>query len=295
MEIRNLKTFLRVASLRSFTQAGEELGYSQANISAQIKQLETELGAPLFDRIGRQVFITPYGEALLRYAREIVSAEAEARTIARSAEDMIGTIRLGMAQSVYERIAETVLMRFHERFPNMCLELTVDATAALSESLSQGSLDLACLIDDAAPQRLRYLASFEAEIVVAAHPDHPFADAERVTLSDLHGQQMILMEESAPYTAQFMAALSSVQAQPRVFLELQSPAMALRLVERLRVLTLLPRYSVREASEQGRVRVVHLSGLQLRQSVLVASHPSKAMTPPIQGLAEELQTALQRL
>ncbi|MBQ3965031.1 MAG: LysR family transcriptional regulator, partial [Firmicutes bacterium] len=55
MEIRNLKTFLRVAALRNFTAAAKELGYSQANVSAQIKQLEDEVGAPLFDRIGRGV------------------------------------------------------------------------------------------------------------------------------------------------------------------------------------------------------------------------------------------------
>ena len=68
MELRNLKTFLRVAALKNFTAAGVELGYSQANISAQIKQLEREVGAPLFDRIGRTVSLTQYGEALLPYA-----------------------------------------------------------------------------------------------------------------------------------------------------------------------------------------------------------------------------------
>ncbi|WP_366926041.1 LysR family transcriptional regulator, partial [uncultured Megasphaera sp.] len=55
MEIRNLNTFLRVASLQNFTRAARELGYSQSNVSAQIKQLETELAHPLFDRIGKNI------------------------------------------------------------------------------------------------------------------------------------------------------------------------------------------------------------------------------------------------
>ena len=61
MEIRNLNTFLQVASIKNFTQAGRNLGYSQSNISAQIQQLEQEVGAPLFNRIGRQVTLTQYG------------------------------------------------------------------------------------------------------------------------------------------------------------------------------------------------------------------------------------------
>lgn len=73
MEIRNLNTFLKVAALRNFTQASRELGYSQSNVSTQIQQLEREVGVPLFNRIGRSVSLTQYGEELLPYAQQIVS------------------------------------------------------------------------------------------------------------------------------------------------------------------------------------------------------------------------------
>ena len=66
LEIRNLKTFLRVAALQNFTKAGQELGYSQSNVSVQISQLEKAVGVPLFDRIGKNVQLTSYGTALVR-------------------------------------------------------------------------------------------------------------------------------------------------------------------------------------------------------------------------------------
>ena len=66
MEIRNLKTFLQVAALQNITKASVELGYSQSAVSVQIRQLEQELDLPLFDRIGKNVFLTSYGKALLR-------------------------------------------------------------------------------------------------------------------------------------------------------------------------------------------------------------------------------------
>ena len=73
MEIRNLNTFLQVVSIKNFTQAAKILGYSQSNVSAQIQQLEREVGAPLFNRIGRQVTLTQHGEELIPYAQKIVA------------------------------------------------------------------------------------------------------------------------------------------------------------------------------------------------------------------------------
>ena len=71
MEIRNLITFVRVAELSSFTKAAEVLGYSQSTVSFQIKQLETELGCLLFERINHTVSITERGKEVLGYAKEI--------------------------------------------------------------------------------------------------------------------------------------------------------------------------------------------------------------------------------
>ena len=70
MELRLLETFLQVAATRNFTRAARALGYSQSNVSAQIARLEQEVGAPLFDRIGRGVFLTSYGERLLPRAQD---------------------------------------------------------------------------------------------------------------------------------------------------------------------------------------------------------------------------------
>ena len=68
MDLRTLQLFVFVAELGSFTRAGEELGYSQPTVSFQIRQLEQELGVPLFDRIGRSVSLTAAGRKALDYA-----------------------------------------------------------------------------------------------------------------------------------------------------------------------------------------------------------------------------------
>lgn len=291
MEIRNLNTFLHVASLRNFTRASQELGYSQSNVSAQIKQLEEEIGTPLFDRIGKRVFLTAYGEALLPYARQIVSAALQLENFMKSEETMGGTLRIGVVDSLTGLLLEGTLLRYHRRFPKVQVELTVDATAALKENLRQGLLDAACLIDDPLPPAdWTVWPAEEVPIVVVANPDHPLSRHETISLKDLSGQEMILMEESAPYSVHFQNALAAEQAEPHVFLKLQSASAALHLVEQGPFLSVLPLYIVLEAFRKGRVRILKTVDWNVSQQIQLVLHRNKLATSQIEGLLEEIQT-----
>ena len=135
MEIRNLTTFLQVVSIKNFTQAARTLGYSQSNVSAQIQQLEREVGAPLFNRIGRQVTLTQYGEELIPYAQKIVSTAFLMENFLKSEKALGGTVRVGMVESLYEILFESTLLRYHQRFPHVKVELVVDDTATLKEGM----------------------------------------------------------------------------------------------------------------------------------------------------------------
>lgn len=75
MELRNLYTFIRASELESFTKVADELGYAQSTITMQIKQLEEEIGKPLFDRIGKKVALTSVGQDILPYVNEILQYE----------------------------------------------------------------------------------------------------------------------------------------------------------------------------------------------------------------------------
>ena len=88
MELRNINTFLHIAELHSFSRTARQLGYSQSAVSSQIAQLEAELGAPLFDRVGKTVRLTGAGETFLGYARTLLA------TVQRAAAHRAG--RLGV-------------------------------------------------------------------------------------------------------------------------------------------------------------------------------------------------------
>ena len=90
MEIRNLISFVHVAEMNSFTKAAEALGYSQSTISFQIKQLETELGCLLFERINHTITLTEKGEELLNYAHNINALTEEFMENMNSPKDLHG-------------------------------------------------------------------------------------------------------------------------------------------------------------------------------------------------------------
>ena len=296
MELRNLRTFLRAAALKSFTAAGKELGYSQANISAQIKQLETEVGVPLFDRIGRSVALTQYGEALLPYARSIVSTAVKMESLLRSEADLGGVLRIGMVESLFDAMAPELLPAYHRKYPQVRMELSVDATATLKEALSKDALDLACLIDyPLPPSQWQVLTAAETKAVAVVNPSHPLAGRGEVTVAELAGQELIFMEHAAPYGQQVSQALAGMGVEPAPFLTLQSPAMAGRLLEAGPYLSILPLYTVAQAVEAGRLTMLNVRGMDLRQTIQVVLHRDKAPLPQLTGFAELAGTMMRSL
>ena len=293
MEIRNLNTFLKVAALQNFTKASQELGYSQSNVSAQIKQLEEDVGAPLFNRTGRNVTLTSYGEELLPYARQIVTTAMKVESFLKSEGSMGGTIQVGMVDSLYELLLENAFLSYHRRFPKVHIELTVDATAALKERLMHGQMDVACLIDDPLPSAEWHVwDSVDVPVVVVANPGHPLAGRKDVSLEELAEQEWILMEGTAPYTLHFRNVLAGKKLEIQPFLKLQSADTARRLVEREPFFSLLPLYTVNSAIHEGRLVVIDVPELAQSQKVQLALHHSKVVTPQIEGFLEELRDVL---
>ncbi len=293
MEIRNLNAFLKVASVGSFTQAAGELGYAQSNISAQIAQLEQELGVSLFNRIGRRVSLTQYGEALLPYAQELCSTASKIENLHKSEQFLGGTVRIGTTDSISELLLEESFIAYHRRFPRVRLEIALDTTARLLERLRRGELDAACVITDPLPATEWHIwKEIQVPIVAAANPVLAVSKKKSVSLKELAEQKLVLMARDAPYSIQFENALMQHHLEYRPVFRLQSAQTAVRVVMKDAFATILPLYSVKEAAGAGQVTILNLPEWKCRQSVQAVLHRSKVLTPQISGFLEELEKAL---
>ena len=293
MEIRNLNTFLKVATLHNFTHAAKELGYSQSNVSAQIQQLEQEVGGPLFNRIGRRVTLTQFGEELLPYAQQLSSIAIRMENMLKSEDVLGGTVRLGMTDSLSELLLEDAFISYHRRFPKVKLEIALDTTSMLIERLRNGQLDAACIINNPLP-RSEWLIWDEIEIpiVVVANASHPLAEKKSVSLEEITKQELVLMETLAPYSLEFERVLAQHHLECEPVFRLESADTACRIVEHGNFLSVLPLYTVKNAADAGKIKILNVPHWKHRQSIQMILHRSKVITPQVEGFLEELVVIL---
>ena len=112
MEFREIQTFLQAAKLQSFSKAAQALGYSQATVTIQIKNLENELGIHLFDRIGKQTLLTHQGTIFYEYASAIMKDLACAKAAVTESEELTGVLTIGTIESICASIFPPLLERF---------------------------------------------------------------------------------------------------------------------------------------------------------------------------------------
>ena len=296
MEIRHLVSFLQLATLQSFTKAGESLGYSQANISLQIRQLESELGVPLFDRIGKTAHLTQYGQMLVPYAQEIISTTTTIENLFREKDHLGGTLRVGFVESLFACLFEDTLKSFHEKFPLVMVEVTVDATAALLKMLHLGQLDIVCLIDnDLVDPDILYWDTVDCPIALIASNEHPLTSRLKLDPGDLDGQEFIMMEDTAPYVKEFNRWLLEEDIETVPCIKVQIPYGAIRLLANGCYLSVLPKFTVKDAVRNGDVSLLYLEGFSQTQQVQFLAHKNKALTPQIEGFLKQAVNAFRDL
>ena len=143
MELRNINTFLHIAELHSFSSAARELGYSQSAVSAQISQLETELGTPLFDRVGKTVRLTDAGQTFQSYARTLLITAQQAKAALVPARAVSGTLRVALADSVCSTFLPDLLQQFHALCPQVELVLRTATADEMLRLLGANQIDAA--------------------------------------------------------------------------------------------------------------------------------------------------------
>ena len=295
MELRHLQTFLQVASLQNFTQAAKMLGYSQSNVSAQIQQLEQEIGVLLFKRIGRHVLLTQQGEELVPYAQQVITDSLRMQDVLKDKASLGGVIRIGMVQSLFDNLFKDALAKYHALFPQVKIELTLEGTEILKDQLKHGLLDAICVIDNPLSQREWTCLQIQpVKIVVIANPGNKLTRKKSLTLAELEAENLILMEDTASYSQHFQHLLAGQNLKLEPFLKMQSTSMALQLVEAGNYITVLPEYVVNEAARDQKVTILNLPEFHQLQYVQFAQHKSSIRTIQNEAFLQILYQSLQK-
>lgn len=193
LEIRHLKLVAAIAETGSVTRAGNRLHLTQSALSHQLRDAEEQLGTALFERKSGRMILTAAGERLLKAARTVLGELERAETeIQRNGATAKALIRLStQCHTVYHWLPARLIL-FQEQFPEVEVQLVIEATNNPFEALLEGKLDLAIVNEPIRNRRIRYLPLFEDEAVIAVPPEHWFAGKSYATPEDFANETILL-------------------------------------------------------------------------------------------------------
>jgi LysR family hydrogen peroxide-inducible transcriptional activator len=196
MEIHQLRYFVAVADLGSFTRAAEKCLVAQPSLSQQIIKLERELRQPLLERLGRTVRLTEAGRALYTQAVSVLAAvdDIRERVTAASAPGS-GTINVGAIPTIAPYLLPPLLKSYRKRFPRASMALHENLTEFTVRGCLEGELDVGVIASLPESDLLHTEPLFDEELLLALPPKHPLIKKRSITLEDVADEPFVLMNE----------------------------------------------------------------------------------------------------
>lgn len=217
MDLDDLAIFQAVIREGGITRAAEKLHRVQSNVTTRIRQLEEDLGVPLFVREGKKLIPSPSGRVLADYARRLLDLAAEARAAVADSRPR-GRLRVGAMESTAAARLAPILAAFHGRYEGVQLELRTGATSGLVAEVLAGTLDCALVAGPVVDPRLAATPVFEEELVAVAAADHPPVSRA----ADLRIRTLLTFEPGCAYRQRLESWLASEGLVPERFIELSS-------------------------------------------------------------------------
>ena len=187
MDINALRAFIEVARQGSFSRASESLFVTQPAVSKRIAALEDELQAKLFDRIGKNITLTEAGRELLPRARRLLHEADEMKRIASNLSTSIsGRLLMGTSHHIGLHRLPPVLKTFHNRYPDVILDIRFMDSEQACQAVEQGELELAIVtLPSSPPDNLQVEPIWDDTLKVVTSTDHPLASQQQAQLKTL--------------------------------------------------------------------------------------------------------------
>ena len=300
MELKNLDTFIQVAELSSFTKAADKLGYSQSTVSFQIKQLETELNAQLFERINHTVSITERGKEVLRYAHQISKLTRDMESTTTSGHELSGLIRIAMADSLCSWLMKETFHDFHQEFPGITLKIIAASTEEMFRLLNQNEVDLVYTLDNHIYDKNYVIQSEEkmqAHFVASTKflQDLHFTlgastaiENPQLTAENLARLPFILTEKRMSYRRLMDERMASMSLEISPLLEIGNTDLICNLIEQNMGLSFLPDYVTEKAVSEGKMVRLQMDNFEIDIWKQLLYHKDKWVSPQMQIVMDYL-------
>jgi DNA-binding transcriptional LysR family regulator len=290
MELRQLEYFVTVADEASFTRAAARLHVSQPGVSAQIRQLERELGQDLLDRSGRAVRVTDAGAAVLVYARTALGAAAGARLAVDELTGLVrGRVAVGMVVACSSFDLANLLADFHRDHPSVEIGLSEANTDDLIDGLRAGRLDLAFVgLGDETPPAIEIQLVADEPLVAAVSKNDVLAARRTMTLEALRERALMSLPRGTGLRSCLDGACARSGFEPKIALEASNLGILAQLAGRGLGVAILPE-SVAIANAET-LHSIEVTKPRMRGRLALAWRSERPISPAARALIVRAQS-----
>ncbi|MGB2899561.1 MAG: LysR substrate-binding domain-containing protein [Candidatus Acidiferrum sp.] len=286
MELHQLRYFCAVAETGSFSRAAEQCHVAQPSLSQQIIKLEEELGARLFDRLGRSVRLTELGKTFLPRARAVLRELEAAKGDVVERKDFVGgPVTVGVIPTVGPYFLPRVLTSFSRKFPQVRFTVVEEITPVLLDRLRAGAIDVAILALPIRGHEFEATPLLTERLFAALPKNHRLAKRTALSLRDLRSEPFLLLRDGHCFRDTAVAACDRARLHPQVIFESGQFSSLLSLVGAGMGVSIVPEMAVERKSP---CRYVHIADEQATRTIGTVVLRGRSLTRAHQAFLSHL-------
>jgi len=290
MNLNHLAIFHAVAVEKSISLGAERLCISQPAVSKQLKEFEESLGVKLFDRHSKGVRLTEAGAALAVYAKRIASLESEAELAVSEIRGLArGRLTIGASLTIGGYLLPTVIVRFHECYPGIEIDMEIANTEVIQHKLLEGVIDIGFTEGYVEIAELDAQIFSEDELVPIAAPNHPIFRETPVTIGRLCQEPFVLRESGSGTREVVERAIASRACSIKSFMSLGDIEAVKRAVAAGECVGFSSRRTIDMELELGKVRVIDVEHFQIKRPLHLLRLRGKYETNASKAFVETLK------
>ena len=261
LDIKHLQYFIEVSNFNSFSRAADHLFITQPTISKMIKNLETELGVPLFDRSRKKLLLTDAGHTILEQAKLIDKAFTNLEV---ELDNLLGLkkghIRIGLPPIFDAHFFLKIIGCFHERYPGITFQLVEDGSKKIEDDVDNNLLDVGVVVLPTNNEMFEHFSFMEEDLKLILHPTHPLANQIEVKLAELANESFILFNKDFVLNDRIINACNNIGFNPHIISESSQWSFIEEMVASKLGISLLPESICRHLNKNVRtVKIVNPS------------------------------------
>jgi LysR family transcriptional regulator, low CO2-responsive transcriptional regulator len=283
MEIRDLQVFLTVSRHLNFTRAGEELHLSQPSVSVRISSLQRELGAKLFEQIGKRIVLTETGRVLVPYATKVIAALDDAyHAIGELQGLQRGLLTIGASTTPGMYVLPKVIAEFKRLHPRIEVRLRIRDTHQIENAVAANEFDFGFVGGHLAANDVEVLPWRTDTIILIVPPKHPLTRRKSVKPKDLEKESFVLRETGSATQATIASHLEKKGIQLNSIGELENPESVKRAVESGLGIAFISGLAVETELKNRSLIAVRVSDLNIKRELKIVHRREKHLSKSAQ-------------